>query len=82
MKGKLTLSICLFWTLFDTFTFLGEKAKLVTAPVKIFIRLKIGQCSSPQKSNIIFEDCEFGSNLNCWYFRLKYGDFPDKTPLL
>ena len=47
MKGKLTLSICLFWTLFDMFTFFGEKAKLVTVPVKIFIRLKIDQCSSP-----------------------------------
>ena len=47
MKGKLTLSICLFWTLFDLFTFLGKKAKLVTVPVKIFIRLKIDQCSSP-----------------------------------
>ena len=25
MKGKLTPSICLFWTLFDMFTFLGKK---------------------------------------------------------
>ena len=46
IKGKLTLSICLFWTLFDMFTFLAKKAKLVTAPVKIFVRLKIDQCSS------------------------------------
>ena len=46
-ERKINLSICLFWTLFDMFTFLGEKAKLVTAPVKIFIRLKIDQCSSP-----------------------------------
>ena len=29
-------------------------AKLVTAPVKIFIRLNIDHCSSPKKSNIIF----------------------------
>ena len=28
MKGKLTLSVCLFWTIFDIFTFLGENAKL------------------------------------------------------
>ena len=55
MKGKFTLSICLFWTLFDMFTFLGKKAKLVTVPVTIFIRLKIDQCSSPKKSNIIFD---------------------------
>ena len=47
MIGKLTLSIYLFWTLFDMFTFLGKKANLVTAPVTIFIRLKIDQCSSP-----------------------------------
>ena len=55
MKGKLILSTCLFWTLSDMFTFLGKKAKLVTAPVKIFVRLKIDQCSLPQKSNIIFD---------------------------
>ena len=24
-----------------------------------------------------FLDCEFGRNLNYWYFRLKYGDFPN-----
>ena len=47
MKAKLTQSICLFWTLFDMFTFWAKKAKLVTVPVKIFIRLKIDQCSSP-----------------------------------
>ena len=52
MKGKLTLSICVFWTLFDMSTFLGEQAKLITAPVKIFIKLKIDQCSSP---HIIFD---------------------------
>ena len=55
MKGKLTVSICLFWTLLDMSTFLRKKAELVTAPVKIFIRLKIDQCNSPQKINIIFD---------------------------
>ena len=44
MKGKLTLSIRLFWKPFDMFTSLGEKAELVTTPVKIFIRPRIDQC--------------------------------------
>ena len=47
MKGKLTLSIDSVLDTFDMFTFWGKKAKLVTAPVKIFIKLKIDQCSSP-----------------------------------
>ena len=50
MKGKLTLFSCLFCTLLDMFTFLGKKDKLVTAIVKIFIRLKNDRCSSPWKS--------------------------------
>ena len=47
---------------------------MVTAPVKIFIRLKIDQCSSPQKSNIIFirllTITDFDLNVFLKYFNL------------
>ena len=28
--------------------------------------------------NVELKDCEFGSNLNYWYIRLKSSDFPPK----
>ena len=50
---------CLFWTLFDMFTFFKKRAEFVTATVKISLRLKNDQCNLLQKNclTVIIQQC-------------------------
>ena len=70
------LSFFQFWLYFSTHPSLNSD--FLTLTEIIFLKQAIIGLFARKVSQCYLEDCEFGSNLNYWYFRLKSSDVPPK----